>query len=222
MIAHSEKEPHADRQITSDAAPTKPISIVDAVCCVHFCAAGKSSLLVDTLKALNMEILIPAEVETEVLRKRNLGCLATQWPRMRASQHVRILDELDLSGAQPQVVAQVARIRGIAASLALSRPKDLGEAVVLGHAAHLAAQGHDVYVVIDDQGGQQLAAAENVQILTLEDVLFAAFQLGLVDASGLRTTYQAMIPFGSGLPTWKASFLKRTYDDHRRRSRSGR
>jgi predicted nucleic acid-binding protein len=159
-----------------------------------------------------MEILIPAEVETEVLRKRHFGSLATQWPRMRASQQVRILELLDLSGAQAQVVAHVARIRGTAANLALSQPKDLGEAVVLGHAVHLAAQGHEVYVVIDDQGGQQLAAAENIPVLTVEDILIAAYDLDLVDASKLRATYEAIIPFGAGPPTWNASSLKRTYD----------
>jgi len=46
------------------------ISVIDAVCCVYFCAAGKYALLVSILTELGMEILIPAEVEREVLRKR--------------------------------------------------------------------------------------------------------------------------------------------------------
>jgi hypothetical protein len=73
--------------------------------------------------------------------------------------------------------------------------------------------------VIDDQGGQQLAAAENIPVLTVEDILIAAYDFELVDASKLRATYEAIIPFGSGLPTWNASSLKRTYDGRRRSSR---
>lgn len=52
-----------------DAEPGRVISVVDAVCCVYFCAAGKSSLLISVLAALGMEILVPAEVEREVLHK---------------------------------------------------------------------------------------------------------------------------------------------------------
>jgi|HubBroStandDraft_6_1064221.scaffolds.fasta_scaffold2951884_2 hypothetical protein len=56
------------------------ISIVDVVCCVYFCAAGKSALLIRILAELGMEILIPAEVEREVLRRR-MGQVQVQWPR---------------------------------------------------------------------------------------------------------------------------------------------
>ena len=75
--------------------PTRLISVVDAVCCVYFCAAGKHALLVSILTELGMEIFIPAEVEREVLRKR-LGQVEAQWPRLRASSRVRILDALTL------------------------------------------------------------------------------------------------------------------------------
>ncbi|WP_322748105.1 MULTISPECIES: hypothetical protein, partial [unclassified Frankia] len=186
---------------------------------VYFCAAGKSTLLIDTLTKLGMEILIPAEVEEEVLRKHRSGRLATQWPRMRASRLVRILDKLEFDGAQPEVVAHVARIRGRGATLALSTAKDLGESVVLGHAAHLAEQGREVYVVIDDIGGQRLAAGENVELLTVEDVLLAAVQLGLIPGNQLRTTYDTMRPFGSGLPSWDASTLKPAYNVWKRSQR---
>jgi hypothetical protein len=33
------------------------ISVVDAVCCVYFCAAGKYALLVSILAGLGMEII---------------------------------------------------------------------------------------------------------------------------------------------------------------------
>lgn len=59
--------------IGSDGVSTRLISVVDAVCCVYFCAAGKASLLVRIFAELGMEVLIPAEVEREVLNRRRCG-----------------------------------------------------------------------------------------------------------------------------------------------------
>jgi hypothetical protein len=204
----------ADDEGKPDSPPARLISVVDAVCCVYFCAAGKSALLISILAELGMEILIPAEVEREVLRKRT-GQVQAQWPRLRASQRVKILDELTLTDARADVVATVARVRGTSARLALSVNRDLGEAVVIGHAKVLADAGHEVYVVIDDQGGQVLATNENLTILTVEDLLIAALDLGLLAPEQLRKTYEALIPFGSGLPTWDASTLKQLYTSWR-------
>jgi hypothetical protein len=94
--------------------------------------------------------------------------------------------------------------------------RDLGEAIVIGHAKVLADAGHEVYVVIDDQGGQILASCEGLQILTVEDLLIAAVQLHVLPPERLRKTYEDMIPFGSGLPTWDASFMKQKYNEWRR------
>jgi hypothetical protein len=50
-------------EAASGAGGLRRISVVDAVCCVYFCAAGKSGLLVAILTALGLEILIAEEVE---------------------------------------------------------------------------------------------------------------------------------------------------------------
>lgn len=199
----------------SGTASTRLISVVDAVCCVYFCAAGKSSLLLRILVELGMEILIPAEVEREVLGKR-MGQIKDQWPRLRSSSRVKILDELTATDVRVSAVANVARLRGTSVQLALSARRDLGEAVVVGHAKVLADAGHEVYVVIDDQGGQTLASNEGLTVLTVEDLLIAAVQLGLLPFERLRKTYEDLIPFGSGLPTWSASALKQKYNEWRR------
>ena len=192
---------------------------------MYFCGAGKHALLVNILTELRMEILIPAEVEREVLRKR-LGQVQAQWPRLRASSRVRILHALTVTDSRSDVVATVARLRGMSAQLALSASRDLGEAIVVGHAKVLADAGHEVYVVIDDQGGQALASSEGLDVFTVEDLLMAALQLGILAAERLRKTYEDLIPFGSGLPTWEASRMKQLYDEWRqsqkqRRAESG-
>jgi hypothetical protein len=196
------------------SAPGRLISVVDAVCCVYFCAAGKYALLVSILTELGMEILIPEEVEREVLRKR-VGQVQAQWPRLRACSRVRILDALTVTDRRLDVVATVARLRGMSAQLALSASRDLGEAVVVGHAKVLADAGHEVYVVIDDQGGQALASSEGLDVLAVEDLLMAGLQLGILAAERLRKTYEDLIPFGSGLPTWEASRMKQLYNEWR-------
>ena len=72
------------------------------------------------------------------------------------------MDALTLEDSRLGVVATVARLRGMSAQLALSASRDLGEAVVVGHARVLADAGHEVYVVIDDQGGQALASSSGL------------------------------------------------------------
>jgi hypothetical protein len=205
---------HGAADGSSGGAPARLISVIDAVCCVYFCAAGKYALLVSVLTELGMEILIPAEVEREVLRKRH-GQVQAQWPRLRASSRVRILDALTVTDSRSDVVATVARLRGMSAQLALSASRDLGEAIVIGHAKVLADAGHEVYVVIDDQGGQALASGEGLDVFTVEDLLMAGLQLGILAAERLRKTYEDLIPFGSGLPTWEASRMKQLYDEWR-------
>ena len=162
-----------------------------------------------------MEIIIPAGVKRKVLRK-SLGQVQGHWPRLRASSRVRILTALTPTDSRADVVATVARLRGTSAQLALSASRDLGEAVVIGHAKAFAEAGHEVYVVIDDQSGQTLATLEGLTVLTVEDLLMAAVQLGLLAPEKLRGAYEDLIPFGSGLPTWDASTLKGLFREWQR------
>jgi hypothetical protein len=123
------------------------------------------------------------------------------------------LDALTVTDSRSDVVATVARLRGMSAQLALSASRDLGEAIVVGHAKVLADAGHEVYVVIDDQGGQALASSEGLDVFAVEDLLMAGLQLGILTTERLRKTYEDLIPFGSGLPTWEASRVKRLYNE---------
>jgi hypothetical protein len=52
-----------------------------------------------------MEILIPAEVEREALRKR-MGQVQDQWLRLRSSSRVQILDELTPADIRSEVSKQ--------------------------------------------------------------------------------------------------------------------
>jgi hypothetical protein len=137
------------RRTTADADPRR-ISVVDAVCCVYFCAAGKSGLFISILSRLGLEILIPEEVEREVLGKRSYGQLSVHWRRMKASDRVQILPLLTVDDRRADVVACVARVRDTSVTLALSARKDLGEAVVVGHAQALSGGEYLATLVVDE------------------------------------------------------------------------
>lgn len=188
--------------------PPRSVSVVDSVCCVYFCAAGKGTLLLRTLTSLGLEILIPFEVDREVQGK-SMGQLDTQWSRFKRASCVTVLPELLAEDdGQKEVVAHVARIRDMEVSLALRKRRDMGEAIVIGHARHLSDQGHEVFVIIDDGPGQVLASREGLDILTVEDLLLGAVRTGVLQREQLRGTYESLRPFGSGLPSWDASELK--------------
>lgn len=208
----------------SQAAPAQqPVSLVDAVCWVHFCAAGRSKLLLDVLTALNMEVLVPGEVDEEVQNKSGFPTLKSHWPKFKQAPNVRILPKLKADDEdQPEVVAAVVRIRGVGAARALAMPKDLGEIVVIAHAVHLREQGRDVQVLIDDQGGQQLADEEDLDVVTIEVLLMAGVARGVLASAELRKTYEQLIPFGGGLPTWDASDLKKLHQQWKREQRAAR
>lgn len=207
--------------MSSTASEQRPVSLVDAVCCVHFCAAGRSQLLLDLLTKLNMEILIPAEVDKEVLKNSKYPGLKSHWPKFKQAPNVRVLPKLEADDEdQPEVVATVARIRGVGAARALKMPNDLGEVVVIAHAVHLRKHGRDVRVLIDDQGGQQLAEDEGLDVVTIEVLLMAGVDLGIITPAQLRKTYEQLIPYGGGLPSWDASEMKKLYAQWKRDRRA--
>lgn len=84
----------------------QPVAILDAVCCVQFCAAGKDGLLLALLIRLNWEIQVPGEVDVEVRANvLKYPALTTRWKRLTANDRVTILPPLD---ATARVIAAVA------------------------------------------------------------------------------------------------------------------
>lgn len=167
-----------------------------------------------------MEILIPYEVDKEVLGKGDFPNLKPNWSKLKRSPNVRVLPKLETDGSQPEVVATVARIRGTAAARALKLRRDLGEATVIAHAVHLRSQGRRVFVLIDDGGAKQLARSERLQVVTIETLLMAAVKRKVLAPEKLQKTYEQLVPFGNGLPSWDASELKKSYRDWRAEQRA--
>jgi hypothetical protein len=193
------------------------ICILDAVICIHFAGANLTRLLVSVLKQASLTLLVPQEVCDEVARKdRKYSGLRLRWTRLEQSDHIRVLPAIEARTAPTRVVEVFTDVRGRQFEDALRDSKDLGEAVVVAHGVHYQDLGHEVYVAIDDQGGQALAAERDLQIITVEDVLTMATEFGHFRNEGeLKKTYAKLRSFGDGLPPYAGTVLSTSYKEWR-------
>ncbi len=197
----------------SGPADRPPVGVLDAVCCVHFCGANKHSILLEILNLLDLRILIPAEVSDEVVGKDSkFPGLALRWKKLIASNRVTILPRLLLDDpAQSSVVSRVAALRSSPATTALRTRKDLGEFVVIAHAADMKARGRTVYVLLDDGAAQRTATAECLDVIDMQQLLTFGHRQGidaLATKANLKAVYDALRRYGESLPPWNASRVK--------------
>ncbi|MBQ0849459.1 hypothetical protein J8N05_14760 [Streptomyces sp. BH-SS-21] len=191
----------------------EPVCILDAVICVHFVGANLQRLLVEVLQRADLVLLVPQEVCDEVARKdRKYRGLKLRWTRFTNSQCVEVLPALEAQSAPKRVVEVFVEMRGRQLEDALRESKDLGEAVVVAHGVHYQDQGREVFVAIDDQGGQALAAGRDLEVITVEDVLEMAIQFGKFPTEGdLKVTYEKLRKFGDGLPSYSSTTLANAF-----------
>ncbi|MCF2526288.1 hypothetical protein [Yinghuangia soli] len=187
--------------------------VLDAVICVHFVGANLHGLLIDVLAAVQLVVLVPEEVVGEVAGKgRKYRGLEQRWKRLVASRHVRVLPRVELATGFARVIEVIEDIRETDLEQAVRQHRDLGEVVVVAHAVHLAEQGVDVKVLIDDHGGQRLAARWGLEVLAIEDILTMAVELGFFpNAADLVGAYAKLRAFGDGMLPFEKSGLKETH-----------
>ncbi|MFG2487116.1 hypothetical protein ACGFSI_30720 [Streptomyces virginiae] len=195
----------------------EPVCILDAVICVHFAGANLHRILVDVLKKAELTLLVPQEVCDEVARKdRKYPGLKLRWTRLEQSQHVAVLPALEARTAPTRVVEVFEDVRGRQLEDALRDSRDLGEAVVVAHGVHYQDKGHEVLVAIDDQGGQALAAARDLAVITVEDVLALAISFEhFRDEGELKKVYEKLRKFGDGLPPYATTSLSISFKEWR-------
>lgn len=129
--------------------------IMDAGPGINFFAANHERLLFSALGPLS----VPEAVETEILRK------ARQDQRFAAAERVwkklpRQLMEVLSDDVNDELSAAVQRISGLPLDHRIRSSRDLGETMVVGHAAVAAEAGADVIVLIDDGDGRRAATTE--------------------------------------------------------------
>jgi hypothetical protein len=129
--------------------------IMDAGPGLNFLSLHKERLLFSVLGPL----CVPEAVQTEILRKagqdQRFAAAASVWAKL--PEHLMEVLSDDITD---ELLAAVQRISGLPLPERRQISRDLGETMVVAHAAIAAEAGNDVFVLIDDGAGCQLAAAE--------------------------------------------------------------
>ncbi len=192
--------------------------IMDAGPGINFFALNKERLLFATLGAL----AIPETVDAEIRRK------SVQDQRFEAAGRVlgkipRHLLEILSDDETPELSQAVSRISNLPMKQRMRSGKDLGETMVVAHAAVTAENGGHIFVLIDDGAGRRMVASEQRRLERLRsngrDVgsISLLSTLGVLErASGgeyLRERHTAhdlyikLRGLDDGLPPWESTRL---------------
>ncbi|MBE3001348.1 hypothetical protein IDM40_22025 [Nocardiopsis sp. HNM0947] len=192
--------------------------IIDAGPGLNFLSINKERLLIGVLGKLSA----PEIVETEVLRKsrddERFRRAAKVWRKMTPT-YMQILPD----NYTPELAAAVQRIAHQPMEERVKRRKDLGETMVIAHAAVAAETGDAVTVLIDDGEGARIAASESrrlerlresgravgsIHLVDTETVLRTAVARGFIaDRSELRLVYKRLRELDDGLPPIESTGL---------------
>ncbi|GGV38134.1 MULTISPECIES: hypothetical protein [Paenarthrobacter] len=181
------------------------ITILDAGPCITFCAAAKHALLLEVLRRGSNQLHVPDVVDGEITnrgsnRRDFPPATVPNWHWLVSHDHIGILDshvsEEDLNALSEAVV----KLTGMPLAQRLMEGRDLGEVLVIAHAMVRKDRGEDVYVVIDEYRGQQLASKFGLKIIDTPWILSSAVRRGLIaDRGEMRKVYNALRQFDAGL-----------------------
>lgn len=192
--------------------------IIDAGPGLNFLSIHKERLLFGTLGPLSA----PETVRDEVLRKsrmdKRFSAASVVWGKLPNSLLEVLPDDYT-----PELAAAVHRLTGLPMNDRKLQAKDLGEIMVIAHAAVAAEAGSAVTVLIDDGQGVRLAAAEmrrlqrlradgrNIGSISLISTLTvlerAAGGAHIPDKSAMRDIYKRLCELDDGLLPIEATTL---------------
>lgn len=185
--------------------------IMDAGPGINFLSLNKERLLFEALGPL----CVPEAVEQEILRKSRADLRFAAAGRVWTKLPSRLMEVLS-DDVTDELSAAVQRISGAPIAPRRRSGKDLGETMVISHAAVAAEAGQHVIVLIDDGGGCRIADAEarrlgrlrssgravgSIRLINTLTVLErAAGGKYLPDKGALRDLYDRMRGLDDGLP----------------------
>lgn len=185
--------------------------IMDAGPGINFLSINKERLLFNTLGALS----VPEAVETEILRKAGQDQRFAAAGRVWKKLPERLMEVLS-DDVTDELSAAVQRISGVPFDKRIRSGKDLGETMVIAHAAVAAEAGKHVIVLIDDGGGCRAAAAEARRLQRLQADGKTVGSIGLIhtvtvleraaggehlpDKNAMRDLYGRLRNLDDGLP----------------------
>lgn len=184
--------------------------IMDAGPGLNFFSIHKERLLFEVLGAL----CVPEAVRDEIERKARDDHRFEAAERVLAKLPERLMSVLP-DDATDELASAVHRICGIPIEERRNMGKDLGETMVVAHAAVAAEAGANVLVLIDDRGGIRMATSEarrldrirkqgqpvgRIQLVRTVTVLEqAARKKAIPDRQAMRKLYERLRTLDDGL-----------------------
>ncbi|NDL56631.1 hypothetical protein [Phytoactinopolyspora mesophila] len=158
-------------------------------------------------------LLAPEQVEREVIRKsrqesRRFGTVEATWKKIVDANRLTVLPDDETA----ELAAAVQRLCLMPMSERMRQQEDLGEMLVIAHAAVRAEAGTDIAVLIQERAGTAMAQNEARRINGLEAagrlrvwntqtiLLRAAGSTHLPDRARMKTVYENMRSLDSALP----------------------
>ncbi len=192
--------------------------IMDAGPGLNFLSVNKERLLFSALGALS----VPEAVETEILRKagqdQRFEAAARVWKKLPP----RLMEVLS-DDVTDELLTAVQRVSGLPLAQRTRTGKDLGETMVIAHAAVAAEAGNHVIVLIDDGDGCRAATAEAKRLQRLQARGQSVGSIGLIhtvtvleraaggehlpDKNAMRDLYSRLRNLDDGLPLLDATNL---------------
>ncbi len=184
--------------------------IIDAGPSLNFFGVGREDLLLAAMTAIGAELCIPEIVHFEVHGKSVSDDRFTQAERrlnrsIKAGAVQVLSDAQDASGTLAERADAVRRRIALQSGRVLDpvSTKDLGESMVIAHGQLHQEAGHSVYLIIDEQMGQLVAADLGLRILDTEAILIKAAKLGLVkDRGEMRELWEKLRLLDGSLVPW--------------------
>lgn len=192
--------------------------IIDAGPGLNFFSLNKERLLFSVLGPLCLPDVVRTEILGKVRHDRRFASAARVWSKLPPRLMEVLPDE-----ATEDLASAVARITMTPFAERIRTPRDLGEVMVTAHAVVAAERGQNVLVLIDDQDGRKLVAAEQrrldrlrannsalgrIELIgTLTVLKKAAGGQYLPDRAAVRGLYERMRTLDDGLPPLETTEL---------------
>src|SRR5262245_53025240 len=130
--------------------------IMDAGPALNFFATNKERVLFYAVGRIATPESVKSEVERKSRSDRRFAGALSVWTKVEQSGYLEVLPD----DTTPELAAAVQRISTLPMAVRMKDRKDLGEILVISHAAVRAQAGADVFVLIDETEGTRIASAE--------------------------------------------------------------
>ena len=138
-------------------------AIVDAGPALNFFSINKERLLFDAIGRIAVPETVAGEIAGKAHGDARFRAAADVLAKLSKTDWLRVLSD----EVTPDLAAAVLRITAVPMAERMTQAKDLGEIMVVAHAAAQADTGRDVSVLIDDGRGARLAAIEAARLRRL-------------------------------------------------------